>query len=50
MQGGGGKPREKREGMKEVLDSLPTLWDEDQYSNEYDLSSFMNSLSAAKRD
>lgn len=50
MQGGGGRAREKKEGMKEVLESLPTLWDDEQYTSEYDLSSFMNSLSAAKRD
>ena len=49
MQGGGGL-REKKEGMKEVLESLPTLWDEEQYKSEYDLSSFMTSLTAAKRD
>ena len=34
--------------MKDVLESLPTLWDEEQYKSEYDLSNFMNSLSAAK--
>jgi TATA-binding protein-associated factor len=47
--GSRGRSRGKRgEGMKEVLENLPTLWDEEQYKSEYDLSSFMNSLSAAK--
>ena len=50
IQGGRGKGKGERrsEGMKEVLESLPTLWDEEQYKSEYDLSTFMNSLSAAK--
>ena len=46
--GGGarGKSRDKKsESVKDLLESLPTLWDEDQYKSEYDLSSFMNSLS-----
>ena len=32
-------------GMRSMMQSLPELWAEDQYSNEYDLSSFMKSLS-----
>ena len=36
--------------MKEVLESLPSLWDEEQYKSEYELSSFIDSLSAANRD
>ncbi|KAG0718913.1 TATA-binding protein-associated factor 172 [Chionoecetes opilio] len=35
--GGGG-------GAKAVLDSLPDLWDEAQYENEYDLDTFMTAL------
>ena len=50
MQSGGRRAGEKREGMKEVLESLPTLWDEEQYKSEYDLSSFIDSLSAARKD
>ena len=45
---GGGKGRRGGgEGVKEILENLPTLWDEDQYKSEYDLTSFMNSLSSA---
>ena len=45
---GGRRGRSKEKGMKDVLEGLPNLWDEEQYKSEYDLSSFMNSLSAAK--
>lgn len=31
--------------MKAMLDNLPELWDVKQYENEYDLSSFLGSLS-----
>jgi hypothetical protein len=27
-----------------VLDTLPDLWEEQQYEEEYDLTNFMNSL------
>ena len=47
MQASGSRGRGKERGVKDVLESLPTLWDEEQYKSEYDLSSFMNSLSAA---
>jgi hypothetical protein len=30
--------------MKSVLDTLPDLWEEQQYEEEYDLTNFMNSL------
>ncbi|CAH1794395.1 unnamed protein product [Owenia fusiformis] len=35
----------KQESMAKMLDNLGELWDEKQYDNEYDLSSFMKSLS-----
>lgn len=31
-------------GMKAILESLPELWDQTQYDNEYDLSQFMAKL------
>ena len=31
-------------GAKAVLESLPDLWDEDQYENEYNLDAFMSAL------
>lgn len=31
-------------GAKAVLESLPDLWDEDQYDSEYDLDAFMSAL------
>ncbi|KAK8401952.1 hypothetical protein O3P69_001209 [Scylla paramamosain] len=31
-------------GAKAVLESLPDLWDEDQYESEYDLDAFMSAL------
>lgn len=31
-------------GAKAVLESLPDLWDENQYENEYDLDAFMSAL------
>ncbi|KAL5473673.1 hypothetical protein EMCRGX_G028184 [Ephydatia muelleri] len=36
--------KEGRNSMKRVLESMPELWDESQYTNEYDLSNFMKSL------
>jgi TATA-binding protein-associated factor len=30
--------------MKSVLETLPDLWEEKQYEEEYDLSNFMNNL------
>lgn len=30
--------------MKTVLDSLPDLWDQKQYEEEYDLSNFVQNL------
>lgn len=30
--------------MKTVLDTLPDLWEEKQYEEEYDLTNFVNSL------
>ena len=35
--GGGG-------GLKSILDNLPDLWDDNQYDNEYNIETFMNSL------
>ncbi|KAL1452448.1 hypothetical protein WDU94_006679 [Cyamophila willieti] len=34
-------------GLKNLLDTLPELWDEREYQEEYDLSNFVESLSAA---
>lgn len=31
-------------GLKKVLESLPELWDDQQYADEYDLSGFIKSL------
>lgn len=31
-------------GVKAILESLPELWDQQQYDNEYDLSQFMAKL------
>ena len=36
--------KDGRNSMKRVLESMPELWDESQYTNEYDLSNFMKSL------
>lgn len=33
-------------GLKKVLEKLPELWDDQQYSEEYDLSGFIKSLTA----
>jgi len=30
--------------MKKILENLPELWDDKQYTDEYDLSGFMKSL------
>jgi TATA-binding protein-associated factor len=30
--------------MKTVLETLPDLWEEKQYEEEYDLTNFMNNL------
>lgn len=46
---GGTRAKEGRETMKSVLESMPELWSEDQYHSEYDLSSFMQSLSVVKK-
>lgn len=40
MMGSGKQPV----SMKTMLDSLPELWDTQQYENEYDLSNFLQSL------
>lgn len=44
--GGEGKGLETTagSGLKSVLDNLPNLWDDDQYHNEYNMESFMDSL------
>lgn len=35
-------------GLKKVLEGLPELWDDQQYSEEYDLSGFIKSLTATE--
>lgn len=34
----------QKTGVKSVLENLEELWDEKQYEDEYDLSSFISSL------
>ena len=36
--------KDGRNSMRHILESMPELWDESQYTNEYDLSNFMKSL------
>lgn len=31
-------------GLKTILETLPALWNEDDYKNEYDIKSFVQSL------
>ena len=31
-------------GVKSVLDNLPDLWDEEQYSEEYNMDNFIKNL------
>lgn len=38
--------KEEGQGMRSVLENLPELWSDDQYKNEYDLSTFVKSLSS----
>ena len=38
-----------KESMHSILENLPELWSEDQYRSEYDLSSFMKSLTSADK-
>ncbi|XP_064406197.1 TATA-binding protein-associated factor 172-like [Halichondria panicea] len=33
-------------GMRSVMENLPELWSDDQYKNEYDLTSFVKSLAS----
>lgn len=40
---GGGIPA-KGKGLKAMLNTLEELWDESQYSEEYDLSNFLTKL------
>lgn len=45
MDGDKNKPgTSSAKGVKSILESLPDLWDENAYENEYDLSSFISSL------
>lgn len=34
----------KLTGMKSILENLPDLWDSEQYTKEYDLTNFIESL------
>ena len=47
--GGGTAVVGSKESMRSVLENLPELWSEDQYRSEYDLSSFMKSLTSADK-
>ena len=31
-------------GIKSVLDNLPELWEEDQYSEEYNMDTFISNM------
>lgn len=42
--GGGGGRSNSGGGMKAILETLPDLWDQKQYEDEYDLSQFMTKL------
>ena len=53
MQEGQGATQSSRGGqasMKSILENMPELWSEEQYTSEYDLSSFMQSLAAANKN
>lgn len=41
---GGGGGMKSGSGMKAILETLPDLWDQKQYEDEYDLSQFMTKL------
>ena len=47
-QGGASKGQEATSGggggVKSVLDNLPELWNEEQYSEEYNMDSFIKNL------
>lgn len=43
---GGKRDSSKPANLKEVLENLPELWNEEQYQNEYGIDNFMESLSA----
>ena len=45
---GSKKDSNKPAGLKDVLENLPELWNEEQYQNEYGIENFMESLCAAK--
>ena len=47
--GGGTAVSGSKESMHSILENLPELWSEDQYRSEYDLSSFMKSLTSADK-
>lgn len=42
--GDGGGMKSGKVGMKAILETLPDLWDQKQYEDEYDLSQFMAKL------
>ena len=53
MQEGQGATQTSRGGqasMKSILENMVELWSEEQYTSEYDLSSFMQSLAAANKN
>ena len=53
MQEGQGATQGSRGGqasMKSILENMPELWSEEQYTSEYDFSSFMQSLAAANKN
>ena len=42
--GGGGQAAVPGGGIKSVLDNLPELWNENQYSDEYDMDNYIKTL------
>jgi hypothetical protein len=42
----GGVAQTEGAGLKKILGNLPELWNEQQYSDEYDLTGFIKSLAA----
>ena len=39
----------KQSGLQAMLSNMGELWDESQYSSEFDVGSFMSKLPAAKK-
>ena len=44
QQPGGQREGSSDNGIKSVLDNLPELWVEDQYSEEYNMDTFISNM------